>query len=270
VRYFYWRSALDAFRAHPLLGTGAGTFEFWWDRHATTGDFIRNAHSIELETMAELGLPGLGLIVAVVIASIAALVRARRQVRRAVTVAAGTGLFAAFLVFLLQASVDWMWQSTAVTALALGGVAIGSMRLRTSRPRVRVPTRALVVAFAVLAVLVQVPGLLSTLATRRSQRAERARDASAALSWADLAVNAEPWAASPYEQRGLVLEAAGRLPAARADLERAVAREPDNFTHRLVLARIETEAGDRKDAARQLARARLLRPHALVFAQPTG
>ncbi len=104
------------------------------------------------------------------------------------------------------------------------------------------------------------------MALRRSQSAERAGNAALALAWANASVAAEPWAASPYEQRGLVLEFAGSLAAAARDLRGAIAREPLNFVHWLLLARIETERGLLTSAERNEERARQLRPWALAFA----
>ena len=264
-RYFYWQAAVDAFRAKPITGSGAGTFEFWWDQHGSTGDFIRNAHSLELENMAELGIPGLVLILAVMASAVRVLARARRSARRTATAGAATATLAAFLVYLVQASVDWMWQSTAVTVLALGGAGVAATRLSRGRPRIRWYGRGAFVLICACAGLVQLPGLRATVEIRRSQSAERAGNANLAYSWASDAVSAEPWAASAYEQRGLVLEAAGRLSAAAADFERAIAREPRNFAHWLLLARVETESGQIAAATRDYQRARQLRPRAGVF-----
>jgi hypothetical protein len=266
TRYFYWSAAFGAFKTKPLTGTGAGTFEFSWDQHGATGDFVRDAHSFELENMAELGIPGLLLILAVMAASVSLLARTRRRSRRVASAGAGAALLGAFLVYLWQASVDWMWQSTAVTVVALGAASVAAARLSRGRPRIRWYARVAVAVAAACAVLAQVPALLSTSEMRRSQAAERAGNAALAYSWANAAVSAEPWAASPYEQRGLVLEAAGRLSPAAKDLGRAISREPDNFVHWLVRSRIETELGDLAAAARDYQRARQLRPLAAVFA----
>jgi tetratricopeptide (TPR) repeat protein len=116
------------------------------------------------------------------------------------------------------------------------------------------------------AVAVQVPGLVSSTEMRRSQTAEQAGNGGLAYAWANAAVSAEPWAADPYEQRALVLEAAGRLRPAAQDLGRAIAHEPDNFVHWLLRSRIETELGEIAAAARDYERARQLRPLAAVFA----
>jgi hypothetical protein len=265
-RYPLWKVTLNGFDAHPLDGTGAGTFEFWWNRHATNGEFVRDAHNIWLQNMAELGLPGLLLIVAVAVGAIVAAASGRWRARRDVSAGVSTAFLAAFIVFLLHASVDWMWQTTAVTILALAGVAVVTARGAARRLRLRWPMRAAAVAFAALAGLLQLPGLISTTTIRASQSAERSGHPGAALAWARDAVSAEPWSASAYEQRGLVLESAQQYPAAALDLQRAIDREPTNYTHWLVLARIQAEQGKLLEASRDLKRSRVLRPRAQVFA----
>ena len=121
-----------------------------------------------------------------------------------------------FVVYLLPASVDWMWQLTGVTVLALAGVSILSARLSRGPLRLRWPVRIACVVFALGAGALQLPGLVSTTEIRRSQQAARAGDATGALVWAQRAVSAEPWSASAYLQRGLVFESEGRLDQAVA------------------------------------------------------
>ena len=112
---------------------------------------------------------------------------------------------------------------------------------------------------------IQIPGLLSTTDVRRSQAAARAGNLPLALAWANDGVDAEPWAASPYEQRGLVLEAEGRLAPAATDLHRATRREGTNFTQWVLLARVETELGNLSAAEQAYKRAHTLRPLGDVF-----
>ena len=57
-RYGYWRVALDVGADHPLAGVGAGGFRVEWLRRRTIDERVRDAHSLELETFAELGLVG--------------------------------------------------------------------------------------------------------------------------------------------------------------------------------------------------------------------
>ena len=264
-RYYVWKSAVTAFVRDPATGTGAGTFAFWWNRNAADLEYLHDTHNIWLQNMAELGAPGLLLILGAAGTALAVAVVVRMRARRRASAGAATALLAAFVVYLLAASVDWMWESTAVTVLALAGIA--ALGARISRPLgpLRRRVRGPMVMLALLAAALQVPGLLSAVELRRSQAAERGKNANLALSWANDAVDVEPWSASAYEQRGLVLEAAGRLNAAAADLRRAISHERTNFTHWLLLARIETERGRLTAATRDYRQAYALRPVAAVF-----
>ncbi|MGI8413954.1 MAG: tetratricopeptide repeat protein [Solirubrobacteraceae bacterium] len=152
-----------------------------------------------------------------------------------------------------------------MTVVALAGIAILGSRLSVTPLRMRRMVRAALVLAASVAAAVFVPGLLGTAEVRHSQAAERIGNTDQALSWATKAVSIEPWAASAYEQRGLVLEGQRRLGSAAADLQRAVSDEHTNFNHWLVLARIETERGRYDPALRDYRRARQLHPQDTIF-----
>jgi cytochrome c-type biogenesis protein CcmH/NrfG len=264
-RYPLWKSALHAWEAHPLDGTGAGTWQFWWNEHGTDGEFTTNTHSLWLENLAELGAPGLALIITVALTALTLLFAVRRRTKRSASSGAAAALGAVFLVYLVHASVDWMWQSTAVTVLALAAVAISGARLATRRLSMRLWMRATLALVAAVAGAVQIPGLLSTAELRRSQSAERSGNGALALSWANDAVGAEPWSASAYQQRGLVEEAQGDLVPAADDLQQAIVHEPTNYAQWLVLARIQTERGLVTAAIKDYDQAKRLRPQADVF-----
>ena len=57
-RYAYWRVAIDTGADHPLAGVGASGFRVEWLRRRHIDETVRDAHSLELETFAELGLVG--------------------------------------------------------------------------------------------------------------------------------------------------------------------------------------------------------------------
>jgi hypothetical protein len=264
-RYVVWKSALKAFDANPAEGTGAGTFEFWWNAHGSNGEFIRDTHNIWLENMAELGAPGLLLIVAMAVAAVALAATVRIRARRAATAGAAAAMFAAFLVYLLHASVDWMWESTAVTVLALAGIGVLGARRSRGPARLNLAVRAVLVAAAAVAALVQLPGLLSTLNVRASQAAVRTGHTALALARSRNAVSAEPWSASAHEQEALVLEEIGRLGQAKQEESLAISDEPTNYDHWLIRSRIEVELDQLGPALRDYSRAHQLRPHAAVF-----
>ena len=106
-----WRAAVREGRAHPLVGGGAGS----WSRAyiAQTGSLSgpANAHSLPLETFAELGLVGLALLAAFLALAL------RGQERVVVAVIAA---------FALASLVDWTWQLPAATLPAV--LAAGSGR----------------------------------------------------------------------------------------------------------------------------------------------
>ncbi len=264
-RYLVWKSALQAFSHNPTTGTGAGTFALWWNRHATDYEFLHDTHNIWLQNLAELGVPGTLVIVAVAISALALAGLVRRRARRRASAGAATAFVAVFIVYLLDATVDWMWESTAVTVLAVAGVGAIAARLGGARGTVRWPIRAGVTLIAVAAVGVQLPSLLSTLQIRRSQAAVRSGNTSLALGWANDAVSSEPWSASALEQRALVRESAGDLGLAARDLQSASRDEPTNYAPWLLLARVHTEQGNFAAALADYHRAHALRPLSVAF-----
>lgn len=97
-----WRSAWEQGLDNPIAGGGAGT---WAQRYVEeTGRLTApaNAHSLPLETFAELGLVGIALLAAFVV------LVARGARREPVA----TAVVAAWLV---QACADWVWQLPAAT-----------------------------------------------------------------------------------------------------------------------------------------------------------
>jgi tetratricopeptide (TPR) repeat protein len=118
---------------------------------------------------------------------------------------------------------------------------------------------------ALLVAAVQVPGLVSTQHIRQSETDLDRGQVSAALDAADQAIDAEPWAASPYATRALALEQSRDLPGAAADANDAIDRAPEDWRNHLLLARLEAERGRRAQALGQLARARRLAPNSLLL-----
>jgi O-antigen ligase len=119
-RYAYWRVALRAFEAEPLRGTGAGSWALYWLRYRPIEEFAQDAHSLPLQTLAELGLVGIGLLA--MFAGGVALAAAKAQ-RVAPEVAAGP--VAGLVVYAVHAPLDWDWQMPAVTLVAI--VLVGAL-----------------------------------------------------------------------------------------------------------------------------------------------
>ena len=78
-RYDYWSVALRAFGTEPLRGVGAAGWQVYWLRWRTIPEGARDAHSLELQTLAELGLVGFALLLVFIGRG-----RARRRARTAI------------------------------------------------------------------------------------------------------------------------------------------------------------------------------------------
>jgi O-Antigen ligase len=113
-RYGYWRVALGSWSAHPLAGVGASGFRVEWRRERTVADPARDAHSLPLETLAELGLVGFALLAAWA----AGIAHAASAAWRAAP-AAAAGPAAALVLWAVHACLDWDWEMPALTLVAL-------------------------------------------------------------------------------------------------------------------------------------------------------
>src|SRR5919199_3670639 len=58
----YWAVAVGEVGRHPLRGIGAGGFGVAWLEHRTIDERVQDAHSLYVETAAELGLVGLAVL----------------------------------------------------------------------------------------------------------------------------------------------------------------------------------------------------------------
>jgi O-Antigen ligase len=113
-RYAYWEVALGAFADAPLRGHGAGSFAVDWLRERDVPEVVRDAHSLELETAAELGLVGVALLALLGGGVVAGAVAAVRRDR-----ALAAGPVAAVVVWAVHSALDWDWEMPALTLVAI-------------------------------------------------------------------------------------------------------------------------------------------------------
>jgi O-antigen ligase len=111
-RSLYWHVAWQDVADRPFAGNGAGTFARSWLERGPPDIGVLDAHSLYLETLAELGVVGLLLMAAALAPPLLAVLR--RPVPPA-TASAG----AAYVAFLLHAGLDWDWEMPAVTVAGL-------------------------------------------------------------------------------------------------------------------------------------------------------
>ena len=274
-RYQLWTAAVEEFRAHPVLGGGAGSYQLWWATNPQLPYFVRDAHSLFLETLGELGLVGLGLLLGALGFGVVTALR-RLRGRTDAERAAIAALCASLLAWAFAAALDWMWEMPLVTGVAilcLGLIAGPATALEASSSalaehptaRARRGRRSFNVGIAVIAaawlvICAQGAPLLSELRLEDSRRAAARGDFEAAAQAARGARTFQPWAGTPYRQLALIERDRGDTAAARRFIDAAIDREPGNFELWAIAADIESDAGNPEEARRRRERARSLNP----------
>lgn len=130
-----YRVALRGLRAHPLAGDGAAGYRVRWFRQRRGYEDLRNAHSLELETLSELGLVG-GVLLLVLLGSLLVGLRSLTRRRGTITRSQGAAAGGIVVVWLVHSALDWDWQLAAVTlpALIAGALCLAPDRVERSTP----------------------------------------------------------------------------------------------------------------------------------------
>lgn len=243
ARAEYWRIAWHDVEAHPLLGSGAGTYELHWYRERPNTYGARDAHELYLEALAEVGPLGLALLLLALAPPLAA---ARRP--RSGLVAAAT---AAYCAYLAHAAVDWDWEVPTVTLTALACACVVLAGTRPDRPPVPLGaiTRGALLAVAALVIAIAALGYLGSTALEQSALALRAGDFPTARAQARRAARLQPWSPIPWRALGDVEGEAGNTRAALADYRRMLAKDPNDWFAWYAVA-VASEGTARAEAAR--------------------
>ena len=125
-----WRVAIDGFDAQPFHGTGAGTYRITWDHDRPAPPVkVNDGHSLYLETMSELGIVGLVLLLTalgtMLVGGLVRLLRGEERYAHGAFVATGTMLA-------IHAGIDWDWEMPALFVWLFGA---GGVVLAARRPR---------------------------------------------------------------------------------------------------------------------------------------
>jgi O-Antigen ligase len=265
VRARYWDEALRIFGDNPGVGVGAGGYATVRKRYRTADPAVRHAHGYVVQTLADLGLVGLAVSLALLAAWLASAARAtglRRRDRGRPYTPERIGLLTlagVVIVFGVSSFVDWTWfvpANAAVGLLAAGWIAgrgplagRGAERADPDRsetlPPAEPPTlagrlragarerpRAICAAAAVLLVLVTAwtvyqPQRANTIAQDALETLATG-DADAARAQAQQARRVNPLSLEPLFALWTIEASAGRNSAARRVLEQAVRLQPAN------------------------------------------
>jgi tetratricopeptide (TPR) repeat protein len=269
-RWQFWGVALDAFEDQPVHGIGAGGYANYWNQHAPISRATKQAHSLYLEILGELGPLGLLMLLGFLIVPIWRGASARLGWPDG---EAGVAI-ALVSAGALSAAIDWVWQIPAVFGIVIVALALlagPSLAVREdgkARPRERDSAllwRIGILIVAIAGLLLAGDQLLAKRSLDASQSAAREGNLGDAADQARTAIALEPWAAQPRLQLALLEESAGDLAGARRSTAAAIDRSPDDWSLWLVRARIATREGRLPEARTALAQARRLNPRAPVF-----
>lgn len=266
----FWSVAVEAFGEEPVLGHGAGTYQFSWDELRSIPVPVRDAHSLYLEAFAELGLLGgmlvLGLVGSLLVTGFLAWRDATGPRQRELYAV----LLAVALAFAVGAAIDWFWEVPTLGAiffLAAGILVaarcaqLGEVRASAAgRGRQRYGLAVTGLALAWITALALLGPLLVEREIDASKAAAARGDVAGAIEHASTARSIEPWAASPYVQLGLLAQFQGDYAVASERMSEALDREDRNWVLYYLRAKIESEAGEEAAAQADLARARQLNP----------
>lgn len=266
-RLAHWRVALDTWRDHPLLGTGAGTYENEWARRRDTDLTVVHAHSVELGMLSDLGLAGLGLLLVALVGLAVGVARRARGRDRAVQAA----LLAAFVAWALHSATDWTWELPGASAwvFGLGGLALA--RRRGAGTVLRPPgSTARVVAGVGLLVLALTPATmaLSQGTLDEAVAALRARHCSTAIDRALASSSTLGARPEPYEVLGFCDVRIGRPQLGELMLRQAAKRDPGSWEYQYGLAIVRGAGG--RDPRPALRRARELNPLSPLVREATA
>ena len=252
----FWRVTLDTAKQRPVIGDGSGSFRQRYALERDSAELPLDAHSLPLETLAELGGVGLALLL---IGPGAALVAIRRSARLGTeTAALGAAALAAGAYYATHASIDWMWSFPGLTApvIALLGMA-SAPAARSSSPVPPVISRfaAGVLAFFSLAL---VPLFISARYAVAGE-ANAAGDPVRARDQLEVAARLNPFADHPYLVAADIARREGNTKLALATLAKARERQPTEWVNYALAAQtLLVENPQRAEA--EIRKARLLNP----------
>jgi hypothetical protein len=263
-----WQVALQGFAAAPVHGSGAGMYQTIWDLKRPRFGFNVNAHSLYLQALAELGVPGLVLLVVLVGAVLGGLGVRARGPRRSLYGA----LLAGGVVWAMHAGVDWDWEMPVITLpfFAAAGLAL-SPRAHTELGRGAIgaglgrgATNAGRLVLAPLCLAAVVLGALMIGSQSRLTEAEHALyawDCAKADSAAESSIKWLSARPQPYEILGFCDLRRGLPGLGVSAMDQALRRDPGSWETYYALAIAQASAGiDPRAAAERALRMNPLEP----------
>jgi len=249
----YWRVAWRVYEDHPWLGGGAGSYQRFWLRYRRSNLPVRDAHSLYLETLAELGPIGLVLLLGALGTPLAAVGAARRH-------PLAPAALGAYVAFLVHTGIDWDWEMTAVTLAALAcGVALLLAARGEETPAFGRAGRALGIVLAGCLGILVLAGFVGNRAATTGANALDRADLPTAEAQARTARRWEPWSGEPWRLLGEAQLERGDVERARGSFLHGLDRDGGDWQLWLDLA-LASRGNERRAALAHVARLNPLSP----------
>lgn len=237
-RYDAWRVALSDAGDDPLFGDGGGGYRYSYlqKRHAETQN-IHDAHSVELEVLAEYGVVGLILLIGAVGGAFVGAYRSRPLGPTARLISAAALASGAY--WLVHTSVDWFWPYPAITApvMALLGSAAAPVTRVVGRRSTR-PWRWWAIGALVVLALSTIAPYLSDLYINKS-REELSSDPQVAIADLNRAHDLNPLDNFPLLRKGFIQSVTGDSQGALASYREAADLRPEDYASHYLIAQLE-------------------------------
>lgn len=247
------RTAIDyGYKPSKLTGAGAGTFELLWEEHRPAefaNSTVKDAHLLYVESLGELGLIGLALLLVAIGAVLFGFAAGLRGPNRTLYGA----LLAVGLAWAVKAGVDWDWEMPAVTlcVFMLGGAALAAPGSGAEKDATGwAPRAAATIPCLVIAVVL---ALVATSQARLSAGLDsfNRNDCGGAISSAQSSLSILGFQAEPYELAGYCEALRGAPARGALEMSEAIERDPHNWEYRYGLAVTRAAAGrDPRSAVR--------------------
>ncbi|MHB0913498.1 MAG: O-antigen ligase family protein, partial [Armatimonadota bacterium] len=246
-RIYTWRGALRMAEAHPVNGTGLGTFEAAYPKYAIVG-YTKLAHNSYLQVAAEAGFPALAALLALLGASSLPVASSllRKKINPDPESAAefawtpeprllACGLLGGVAASIARNLVDSDWYVTAVgiSFWAVLGAAVALVPYRSLNiPRAGAKTA---LSLALILVLVTLAG-----------------EAQFAVGEYETASRLDPLNAEPHRRMGMERMMTGDPSGAESEFRKAIRLSPTSGRNHYILARLCESEGRYKEAASTL------------------
>ena len=255
-RIDFWKRGVRSFESERFHGHGAGSYQLLWNRDRPYFFQLVDGHSLYVESLAELGAVGFGLLVVALLALLWGIVRRIRGPDRALFVC----VLAATATWALRAGLDWDWEMPVLTlwVFAIGGATLATpvgpgQRGRPATARTQGRLLRVVVAVGLL-VLAVTPArvALSQRHLNESVSAFARGDCPSTVNQALASIDAIAVRPEPYELLGYCDVRLGAPALGVRAMNSAVTRDPGNWQYRYGLALVRAAAGlDPRPAARR-------------------